>query len=100
MNFPTLHSLGNGLAFNDVLAGTKGQPQVAVPFFESATIQKNLEGAKAFELIITGSTWNVKAMVRQGLTYVRTYLQGVDLNLFSPGAKAGRFVILSGVNLE
>ncbi len=61
LDFPMLYSLGDGLQFDDVLIGTKGTPQAGVPFFESATIPtKNVEGAKAFNVIIAGSTWNAE----------------------------------------
>jgi len=105
LDFPMLHSLGDGLQFDDVLMGTKGTPQVGVPFFESATIpKKNVEGATAFDVIIAGSTWNAEVMTRHGLANVRTCLQGVDLDLFKPGVKTGRFkgrfAIFSGGKLE
>lgn len=105
LDFPMLYSLGDGLQFDDVLMGTKGAPQAGVPFFESATIPKaNVESAKAFDVIIAGSSWNAEVMACHGLTHVRTCLQGVDLALFKPGAKTGRFngrfAIFSGGKLE
>jgi glycosyltransferase involved in cell wall biosynthesis len=105
LDFPMLYSLGDGLDFEDVLMGARGSPQVGVPFFESATIpQANLEGARAFDLIVAGSSWNAEVMARHGLTHVRSCLQGVDLTLFKPGPKTGRFkgrfAIFSGGKLE
>ena len=64
-DFPMLYSLGDGLQFDDVLIGTKGTPQAGVPFFESATIPtKNVEGSKASNVIIAGSTWNAEDLSR------------------------------------
>ena len=106
LDFPMLIALGNGLEFADFLGGTRGQPNVGVPFFESAVIpDKNVADAKSrFQLLVAGSTWNAEVMARHGLTHVRTCLQGVDLELFHPGPKTGhfgdRFVVFSGGKLE
>ncbi len=105
LDFPLLVSLIDGLGFFDPLGGTRGTPFVGVPFFESATIPpKNVEGAKRFDLIVAGSSWNAEVMARHGVTNVRTCLQGVDLEHFRPQPKAGRFpgrfVVFSGGKLE
>ncbi len=106
LDFPMLIALGNGLEFADYLGGTRGRPHVGVPFFESAVIPpKNLADAKSrFDLIVAGSTWNADVMAQHGVANVRTCLQGVDLDLFRPGPKKGRFgdrfTIFSGGKLE
>ena len=106
LDFPMLIALGNKLEFADYLGGTVGKPNVGVPFFEGAIIPpKNIADAKSrFQLLVAGSTWNADVMAQHGLTNVRTCLQGVDLELFHPGAKtgrfAGRFTVFSGGKLE
>lgn len=105
LDFPMLLSLNDGLEFFDALSGTRGAPNVGIPFFESATISpENVAGAKIFDLIIAGSSWNAEIMARHGVTHVRNCFQGVDLELFKPGPKAGRFkdrfTVFSGGKLE
>lgn len=103
--FPILHALGDKLDFPPVLAALHGTPDIGVVFFESATIpQANIDAAQRFALIVTGSTWNADILKRHGFANVRNCFQGVDLDLFAPGARtgrfAGRFVIFSGGKLE
>jgi glycosyltransferase involved in cell wall biosynthesis len=105
LDFPLLLALNDDLSYFDLLSGARGQPTVGVPFFESAVISaENAAGAKRFDLIIAGSTWNAEVMARHGITHVRTCLQGVDLALFHPGARTGRFkdrfAVFSGGKLE
>jgi glycosyltransferase involved in cell wall biosynthesis len=106
VDFPLLHPMGDGLKFHDILNGLRGRPNVAIPFFESAVIPpENIEAAKQFALIIAGSSWNAEVLARHNVKIpVRTCLQGVDLELFTPGPKAGhfgdRFVVFSGGKLE
>lgn len=105
LDFPMLLSLNDGLEFFDVLSGTRGVPTAGIPFFESATIpSEKVAGAKAFDLLIAGSSWNAEVMVRHGLNHVRRCFQGVDLDLFKPGPRTGhfgsRFVVFSGGKLE
>lgn len=103
--FPVLHALGDKLDFPPVLRALHGTPDIGVVFFESATIPKeNIAAAARFALIVTGSTWNAEVLKRHGFTNVRNCLQGVDLDLFSPGVRsgrfAGRFAVFSGGKLE
>jgi len=104
--FPMLHALGDKLDFPPFLRGLKGHPNIGVVFFESATVPKeNLEQARDFALIITGSGWNAEVLTRHGLTNVRNCPQGVDLGLFTPGHSEarrypGRFTVFSGGKLE
>lgn len=106
LDFPMLHPMGDGFAYHDVLNGVRGQPNVAIPFFESAVIPpENIEAAKRFDMIIAGSTWNAEILAKHGVKQpVRVCLQGVDLELFQPGPKTGyfgdRFVVFSGGKLE
>ncbi len=106
LDFPMLLALNDGLDFFDLLAGVRGAPTVGIPFFESAVIPpKNVaQAASIFDLIVAGSSWNADIMKRHGLANVRTCLQGVDLTLFEPGPKTGRFkgrfAVFSGGKLE
>lgn len=105
LDFPLLLGLADDLAFFDLLSGARGRPMAGVPFFESAVISpENVTGAKRFDLIVAGSTWNAEVMVHHGIDHVRTCLQGVDLTLFKPGPGTGRFkdrfAIFSGGKLE
>jgi glycosyltransferase involved in cell wall biosynthesis len=104
-DFPILHALGDKLDFPPILRALHGAPDVGVVFFESATIpRENIDLAARFALIVTGSTWNAEVLKRHGFTNVRNCLQGVDLDLFRPGTRsgrfAGRFAIFSGGKLE
>lgn len=106
LDFPLLHPMADGFKFHNVLKGARGRPNVGIPFFESAEIPaENIEDAKQFDVIIAGSSWNAEILARHGLKVpVRTCLQGVDLELFTPGPKTGyfgdRFVVFSGGKLE
>lgn len=104
--FPVLHALGDKLDWPESYAALKGQPDVGVVFFESATISAaNLARASArFALIITGSSWNADILRRHGFDRVADCPQGVDLELFHPGPRTGyfrdRFAVFSGGKLE
>ena len=102
---PMLHALGDKLDLPDQLGTLRGTPDVGMVFFESAQIPAvNIEKAKRFAVIVAGSTWNADVLARHGLTSVRNCPQGVDLSLFKPGPRtgrfAGRFAIFSGGKLE
>jgi glycosyltransferase involved in cell wall biosynthesis len=104
-DFPILHALGDKLDFPPILRALHGAPDIGVVFFESATIpRENIDAAARFALIVTGSTWNAEVLKRHGFTNVRNCFQGVDLGLFTPGARAarfaGRFAVFSGGKLE
>ena len=103
--FPILHALGDKLDFPPVLRALHGAPDIGIVFFESATIpRENIAAASRFAQIVTGSTWNADVLKRHGFTNVVNCFQGVDLTLFNPGPRtgrfAGRFAIFSGGKLE
>lgn len=103
--YPMLHALSDKLSLPDILAPLRGQPEFGLVFFESATIpQANIEQAKRFRLIITGSTWNAEVLKKHGVSAVRNCFQGVDLGLFKPGPHSGRydgrFAVFSGGKTE
>jgi glycosyltransferase involved in cell wall biosynthesis len=102
---PMLRCMGDQLDLPDELAALRGAPDIGVVFFESAVIpQANIEKAKELAGIVAGSTWNAEILRRHGLIAVQTCLQGVDLSLFRPGPRQGRFpgrfVVFSGGKLE
>ncbi|MDX2145644.1 MAG: glycosyltransferase family 4 protein [Rhodospirillaceae bacterium] len=105
LEMPLLHALGDKLDLPPFLKNLRGSPDIGLAFIESAVIPtRNLEDAKRFAVIVAGSTWNAELLRRHGIGEVRTCLQGVDLSLFSPGPRAGRFAgrfaIFSGGKLE
>ncbi|MBL8630426.1 MAG: glycosyltransferase family 4 protein [Rhodospirillaceae bacterium] len=103
--FPMLHALGDKLDLPAPLQALRGAPDIGVVFFESAVIPpENIDAAKRFAVIVAGSSWNAEVLQRHGLTAVRNCPQGVDLKLFTPAPKQGRFgdkfVVFSGGKLE
>jgi glycosyltransferase involved in cell wall biosynthesis len=105
LDAPLLHALGDRLELPDALAALAGAPELGLVFFESAVIPpERTAAARRFAAVVAGSTWNAEVMRRHDVHAVRTCLQGVDLDLFAPGAKtgrfAGRFAIFSGGKLE
>lgn len=104
-DFPILHALGDRLDWPSALQALHGKPDIGAVFFESAVIpRENIATAARFARIITGSTWNMEILKRHGFTNVRNCFQGVDVDLFAPGAGtgrfAGRFAVFSGGKLE
>ncbi len=102
---PMLHALGDKLDLPDQLAGLGGVPDIGIVFFESTQIPPaNIEKAKRFAAIVAGSAWNAEVLQGHGLQSVRNCPQGVDLELFKPGPKLGRFAsrfaVFSGGKLE
>jgi glycosyltransferase involved in cell wall biosynthesis len=104
---PVLVALGNDFSTARGPADTLllGKPQLGVVFFELPQLpESTLERARAFPLIVCGSTWNEKVLRAHGLTNVTTVLQGIDPTLFHPaprqGVLGGRFMVFSGGKLE
>ena len=102
---PMLHALGDKLEFPDQLRGLSGDSEFGMVFFESAVAPRaSLDLARRFKAIITGSTWNAEVLRSQGVAMVHNIFQGVDLDLFSPGPRQGRFdgrfAVFSGGKLE
>ena len=107
-DFPVVHSLGNELHFQKCLQISDrpechGSRNFSIIFFEdNSPNEYTTENAKQFEIIFGGSSWNSRVLKEHGLANVDTFLQGVDLGLFSPRRKQDteRFVIFSGGKLE
>lgn len=104
---PVLASCGGSFSPGRVAhqVALHGRPTIAVTFFETAELAPDaLARARSFPLIVTGSTWNEAVLRDQGVTAVKTVLQGIDPGLFHPaprlGAMPGRFLVFSGGKLE
>lgn len=104
---PILVALGNDFSTSRGPSDTllQGKPQIGVVFFEVPRLSEAaLERARAFPLIVCGSTWNEQILRAQGLTNVTAVLQGIDPTLFHPaprqGVLGGRFMVFSGGKLE
>lgn len=100
-----LRALGDGLDFPPFLDAWSGQPDIGVVFFESAQVPPhNLERAKSIDAVVTGSSWNAEVLRSAGLANVFNCPQGIDPELFRPGAKSDRYgdryTIFSGGKLE
>lgn len=83
----------------------RGQPTVGVIFFETGRLSPEaVERAAAYDVIVTGSTWNEQVLRAHGVEHVRTVLQGVDPAMFHPAPRGGlfrdRFLVFSGGKLE
>ncbi|MDB5474539.1 MAG: mshA 8 [Phenylobacterium sp.] len=107
MDAPHLVALGPTFAPtpHTSVAGLKGQPDIGVLFTEFAQLEPAaIARAKAYPVLVAGSTWNAEVLQAYGLAGVHTILQGVDTSLFRPGPRNGwlgdRFCIFSGGKLE
>ena len=106
-DFPVIHSLGNffhekGMTQSEGL-NCRGTDNYSIIFFEdNSPNEHTTENAGQFEIIFGGSSWNSRVLKQHGLANVDTFLQGVDLKLFSPARKLDdeKFVIFSGGKLE
>ena len=103
---PVLTGLGNDLVASP-LEGRRlvGQPNIAVAFFETATLSREARArAETYALIVAGSTWNESMLRAHDIIATTTVLQGVDTSLFHPAPRTGRFrgrfVVFSGGKLE
>jgi glycosyltransferase involved in cell wall biosynthesis len=82
-----------------------GKPSILATFFETTQLAPEaVARAGRYPLVVAGSTWNAEILRAYGLKNVRTVLQGIDPQLFHPGARQGlyadRFVVFSGGKLE
>jgi glycosyltransferase involved in cell wall biosynthesis len=106
LDLPVLHALGNSFTVSasgpDVRLA--GKPSIGVTFFEFSDFStERRERAKAFALIVAGSTWNRELLDAAGIPSALAF-QGVDPTVFHPAPTAGwfdgRFAIFSGGKLE
>ncbi len=96
---PWLHALGN-----EFMPEQPPGARIGVIFFEAPLSPAGVERAKAYDLIVTGSSWNENVLNAVGITHTRTIIQGVDRSLFFPAPKRNlfpdRFLIFSGGKAE
>lgn len=104
---PVLVALGNDFGTSKGPANTElsGRPSIGVVFFEVPHLSQDvLDRARAFPLVVCGSTWNEQVLRAHGLANVTTVIQGIDPTLFHPaprqGVLSGRFMVFSGGKLE
>lgn len=101
-----LHSLGNrfGGAKLPSAGGVTGRSTCGVIFFEDTILPDAAAIAGQYDLIITGSTWNEQVLRANGVSNVRTVIQGIEPATFHPSpcsdALEGRFAIFSGGKIE
>lgn len=106
-DFPVVHSLGNffherGMPLPDG-PECQGIRNFSIIFFEDNSPNEfTTENAGQFEIIFGGSSWNSRVLKEHGLGNIDTFLQGVDLGLFSPRRKPDteKFIVFSGGKLE
>jgi glycosyltransferase involved in cell wall biosynthesis len=101
-----LHSIGNRFTGS----APPGQPSFtgrincAATFFEDTVLPDAVNAASRFALIVAGSTWCEEVLRANGVTNVKTVIQGIDPSVFHPaprsGAMEGRFAVFSGGKLE
>jgi glycosyltransferase involved in cell wall biosynthesis len=102
-DMPVFVSYGNDLEryFAIHQVDVFGTPSIGVAFVEDAAISAgNVVGANQLPLMVAGSSWNAELLRAAGVRNVAMVLQGVDVELFRPrprtGRFAGRFVVFSG----
>ena len=102
LNLPILQALGSNFSVSNNIVGTKN---IGIIFSENTQFtSEQINRSKAYDLIITGSTWNTKILESNGIKPVQKVLQGIDQTIFHPAPKSNifgdRFVIFSGGKLE
>ena len=104
-DFPVLHALRNDFEPPLQQQSAVGTKNIGVIFFEDTEFStEGLARAEAYDLIVTGSSWNKEILELRGLTNVTNVFQGIDDSIFYPRPKIDRypdrFVIYSGGKLE
>ncbi len=104
-DFPVLHALRNDFrpSLDEQLA--RGSINIGVIFFENTEFSEmGIKRAKDYDLIITGSSWNMEILQKAGIYNVVNVFQGVDTELFSPSDKSKKdsekFIVFSGGKFE
>ncbi|MGD1804113.1 tetratricopeptide repeat protein [Dapis sp. BLCC M126] len=102
LNLPILQALNGNFSVNNNFLGTQN---IGIIFSENTKFtSEQINRAKAYNLIITGSTWNTNILEGNGIKPVQKVLQGIDQTIFHPAPKSNtfsdRFVIFSGGKLE
>jgi glycosyltransferase involved in cell wall biosynthesis len=101
-----LHSMGNRFASTAISGAPAlaGRTVAAAVFFEDTILPNAQENAARFAMLITGSTWCEEVFRANGITNVKTVIQGIEPSIFHPAPRAGvlegRFAVFSGGKLE
>lgn len=101
-----LHSMGNRFS-GTAAPGMQllpGRIVAAAAFCEDTILPGAKDNAARFEVIIAGSTWCEEVFRANGVTNVKTVIQGIDPSVFHPAPRAGslegRFAVFSGGKME
>ncbi len=102
LNLPVLQALGSNLS---TATNIRGRENIGIIFSENTQFtSEQINRSKAYDLIITGSTWNSQILESNGIKPVQKVLQGIDPTIFHLAPKSNifsdRFVIFSGGKLE
>ncbi|NEP04790.1 MAG: glycosyltransferase, partial [Okeania sp. SIO4D6] len=102
LNLPTLQALGSNFSVSNNIVGTQN---IGIIFSENTKFtSEQINRSKAYDLIITGSTWNTKILENNSIKPIQKVLQGIDQTIFHPAPKSNifgdRFVVFSGGKLE
>ena len=102
VNLPILQALNSNFSISNNLIGTQN---IGIIFSENTKFtSEQINRAQAYNLIITGSTWNTNVLESNGIKPLQKVLQGIDQTIFHPAPKSNtfsdRFVIFSGGKLE
>jgi glycosyltransferase involved in cell wall biosynthesis len=102
-----LDSLDQRFAQTNVRAdlAMAGERTVGVTFFQDPKLTREaVERARAYPVMVTGSSWNAEVLRAYDVPGVRVILQGIDPTLFHPAPRTGlypdRFLVFSGGKLE
>ncbi len=102
LNLPVLQALGSNFSTASNIRGTEN---IGIIFSENTQFtSEQINRSKAYDLIITGSTWNSQILESNDIKPVQKVLQGIDQTIFHPAPKSNifrdRFVVFSGGKLE
>ncbi|MDE5092222.1 MAG: glycosyltransferase family 4 protein, partial [Trichodesmium sp. St18_bin3_1_1] len=102
VSLPILQALNSNFSISNNLIGTQN---IGIIFSENTKFtSEQINRAQAYNLIITGSTWNTNVLESNGIKPLQKVLQGIDQTIFHPAPKSNtfsdRFVIFSGGKLE
>ena len=102
VNLPILQALSSNFSVSNNLLGAQN---IGIIFSENTKFtSEQINRSQAYNLIITGSTWNTNVLESNGVKPVQKVLQGIDQTIFHPAPKSNtfrnRFVIFSGGKLE
>eukprot|EP00937_MAST-01D_sp_MAST-1D-sp2_P000974 g974.t1 len=85
-----IHSVNSAFVDEPAQLPLWGARNVGIAFFESDKLPRAaIRNAKAYDLVLVGSTWNLECLRRHGVRHAALIRQGVDTRLFAPAARRG-----------